>query len=102
VLAVTIFHSYVHHNLLSWRGSGNRTIAFTVHQHRAKCIFTLLSHIGVTIGFEQTNESVAEDVGTVSVHAIIISGTLERELCVVISPVPGSALGRVLYICEKM
>jgi len=34
--------------------------------------------------------------------AIIISGTLERELCVVISPVPGSALGMVLYICEKM
>jgi len=56
----------------------------------------------VTIGFVQTNESVAEDVGTVSVHAIIISGTLERELCVVISPVPGSALGMVLCVCEKM
>jgi len=92
----------LHHNLLSWRGSGNRTIAFTVHKHRSKCIFTLLFHIVVTIGFAQTNESVAEDVGIVSVHAIIISGTLERELCVVISPVPGSALGMVLYICEKM
>jgi len=51
----------------------------------------------VTIGFVQTNESVAEDVGTVSIHAVIISGTLERELCVVISPVLGSALGMVLY-----
>jgi len=65
-------------------------------------ICTLLFPIGVTIGFAQTIESVAEDVGTVSIHAIIISGTLERELCVVISPVLGSALGMVLYICEKM
>ena len=65
-------------------------------------MYTLLFHIGVTIGFAQTNESVAEDVGNVSVHAIIVSGTLERELCVVISPVPGSALGMVLYIHEKM
>ena len=57
----------------------------------------------VTIGFEQTNESisVAENVGNVTIHAIIISGTLERELCVDILSVPDSALGMVLYICEE-
>ena len=54
----------------------------------------------VTIGFEQTSASipVAENVGNVTIHVIIISGTLERELSMDIIPEPGSALGKVLYI----
>lgn len=53
----------------------------------------------VTIGFEQTSASiaVAENVGNVTIHVIIISGTLERELSVDIIPENGSALGMVLY-----
>ena len=52
----------------------------------------------VTIGFNQTEESVAENAGTVTIHVIIISGTLERELCVEIVPESGSASGMALCI----
>ena len=53
-------------------------------------------HIAVTIGFNETGESVEENAGNVTIHVIIISGTLERELCVEIIPESGSASGMAL------
>ena len=57
-------------------------------------------HIAVTVGFEPPDYVVDENNGTVTVHAIIISGTLEREICLQFSTVTGSA-GMVPCICKS-
>ena len=43
---------------------------------------------------------VDENNGTVTVHEIIITGTLEREICLKFSTVPGTA-GMVPCICKS-
>ena len=50
-----------------------------------------LYHIAVTVGFEPVDYVVDENNGTVTVHVIFVSGTLEREICFQFSTVPGSA-----------
>ena len=54
-------------------------------------LFILLFDIAVTVGFEPVDYVVDENNGTVTVHEIIISGTLEREICLQLSTVPGNA-----------
>ena len=63
--------------------------------------FTLcfLYYIAVTVGFEPVDYVVDENNGTVTVHEIITSGTLEREICLQLSTVTGSA-GIVPCICK--
>ena len=53
------------------------------------CYF--LFHIAVTVGFEPVDYVVNENNETVAVHVIIVSGTLEREICFQFSTFPGSA-----------
>ena len=57
-------------------------------------------HLAVTVGFEPVNYVVDENNGTVTVHEIITSGTLEREICLQLSTVTGSA-GMVPCICKS-
>ena len=59
---------------------------------------TFLFLSGVTIGFERTEYSTPEN-STVEVCAVIIQGSLEREVTVSVSTAPNTATGKC-YITQ--
>ena len=55
----------------------------------------ILSILGITIGFEQTLYPTVED-SVNEVCAVIVNGTIERDVTVEVSSSDGSAIGMII------